>query len=122
MESSPGQSAQRWKRSIDAEKVKQNGGLFDSNLSSSFICSYCAKSKLSATPSRRNKFSSLSKLESVVIQDTILFTEASAFDLARKHPVECLAVDGKHRVACLCGTPVANPIASCHNKGLQSIV
>ena len=44
--------------------------------------------------------------------------EASAFELIwREHPVECHAGDGKHRVACLCGTPAVNLFASCHNQG-----
>ena len=39
---------------------------------SSFVCLYCAKSKLSATAARGNTSSSLSELESVIRQDTII--------------------------------------------------
>ena len=42
------------------------------SMSSSFVCLYCAKSKLSATAARENKSSSLSELESAIIQDTVL--------------------------------------------------
>ena len=40
----------------------------------------------------------------------------------RKHPVECHAGDGKHCVACQCGMPAPNPIAGCHNQGLQNLM
>ena len=42
---------------------------------------------------------------------------ASVFELTwRKHPVECHAGDGKHRVDCRTGTPASNPIASFQNQ------
>ena len=49
--------------------------------------------------------------------------EASAVELIwRKHPVDCRAGDGKHRVSCWCGTPAANLIVDFLNQGLQSFV
>ena len=88
MESSPGQSAQRWKRSADTE-VK-NGRLFDSDVF--FIC-LPLLCKLSAIAGRRNKLSLLLEPESFIIQDTILSIcakiESLAFELTwRKHQVE----------------------------------
>ena len=64
--------------------------------------------------------SSLSELESVIVQDTINFYLSRRSK--KEHPVGCHAGDGKHRVACRCDTRAMNPIAGCHNQGLQNSV
>ena len=99
-------------------------------MNSSFVCLHCAKSKLGATAATRYKSSSLSARTLSQSSYRIPFylsgrskVEALAFELTwRKQLVKCHTGDGKHYVACRCGTPAANPVAGCHNQGLQSVL
>lgn len=68
----PGQSAQRQKRSPDNEKVNQKWWTLQFEWLLPSFAFDCAKLKLSAKAERRNKLSSLSELESVIMQVTIL--------------------------------------------------
>ena len=58
----------------DTEKVRQADSSI--RMSSSFVCLYFAKSKLSASPAGRNNSPSRSERESVTINDTILSIRA----------------------------------------------
>ena len=75
VESSPGPSAQRRKRSTDTGKVKQNWRAlrFDCLLLSFAVIAQnkCDDSEKNNN-NNKNKLSSLSELESVIIQDAIL--------------------------------------------------
>ena len=74
MESSPGQSAQRRKRSTDTGKVKQNWRALRFEcllLSFAFIAQNKCDDSAKKNNNNKNKSSSLSELESVIIQDNI---------------------------------------------------
>ena len=52
---------------------------FSIAMSSSFVCLYCAKSKISATAAKRHESSSRSELESVIVKDTFLSVRVEFF-------------------------------------------
>ena len=57
---------------MNLKNDQQNGEIFTSKVCSCFACLYWAEYRFTVTAKRRNNLSSLSELESVIIQDTIL--------------------------------------------------
>ena len=128
MESSLDQTAQRWKRSTDTEKVKQNGGLFDSNV---FFLHLPLLNKVQTKCDGSKEKQVILALRAWVHHHTG-HHYIDPGKLRSKHRLLSWPSvyirpstswgNGNHRVACWCSMPALNPAACCRNLGLQSLV
>ena len=126
VESSSGQSAQRWKSSTDTKTVKCKWRTLWCQ------CPLCSFAFIEQNPNLWWQQGETSLPHSRSLSPSSYRTpfylsdwsevKASAFKLTRhKHPVKCHTGDDKHGVACQCGMTAMSPIG-CHIQGFCSLV
>ena len=118
---------------IHLKKVRQNGGIFTSKVCSCFACLYWAESKFTVTAERRNSLSSLSELESVIMQATVLCipgevrSKQQLFESTWREYLVQHQVSGGTLSACgvSCSTQASDPKhgwhAGCHKRGRKAL-